>query len=80
MGYTVDYKDMATIQTTLRFEDWIHDEIKRIADDRGVSFASVVNLLLESELNKMGYTAAEWRKRGLGLRDSDESTGERQVQ
>lgn len=80
MGYNVDHRVMATIQTTLRFEDWIHDEIKRIADDRALSFAAVVNLLLESELNRMGYTAAEWRKRELGLEDVDEFTGERQTQ
>ncbi len=80
MGYNVEHKVMATIQTTLRFEDWIHDEIKRVADDRGVSFASIVNLLLESELNRMGHTAAEWRKRKLGLEDIDELTGERRAQ
>lgn len=80
--YTVDYKNMATKQRTIRIEEWIDSEVELIRirkPDKEVSYSEVVNSLLESELNRMGIYKSDYQKKKLGLPNNEVET-KRQAQ
>jgi hypothetical protein len=54
-------------QRNVRFSKWIHDEIEAIAEEKGETFTDIVNILLESELNYMGYTKAKYDAKRLNI-------------
>jgi hypothetical protein len=43
-------------QQSIIFEKWMADAIKKIAEDKGLTFTAVVTELLRQELALMGYT------------------------
>jgi hypothetical protein len=51
----------------VRFDRWIHDEIEAIAKKKGLTFTDVVNMLLGSELEYMGYSKAKYDAKTYGL-------------
>jgi hypothetical protein len=60
-------------QRNVRFQKWIHDEIEAIAAEKGETFTEIVNILLESELNYMGYTKSKYDTKRLNLRGHSEN-------
>jgi len=44
------------IQKPIRFDKWMADAIQEIADNKGLTFTSVVQELLRQELAFMGYS------------------------
>jgi predicted DNA-binding ribbon-helix-helix protein len=58
----------------VRFDRWIHDVIEEIAQEKGLTFTDVVNVLLGSELEYMGYSKSKYnvKKYGLGRGTSAE--------
>jgi predicted DNA-binding ribbon-helix-helix protein len=60
-----------------RLEPWIYDAIDEMAQEKGLTFTDVVNSLLGSELDFMGYSKAQYDAKTYGLGRGKEKAEER---
>jgi hypothetical protein len=65
------------IKQSIIFEKWMADAIKEIAEDKGLTFTSVVLELLRQELAVMGYTMGIGREAAKG---SEREPAEKQAE
>jgi hypothetical protein len=57
-------------QQSIIFDKWMADAIKEIAQEKGLTFTTVVTELLRQELSVMGYTMGIGREAGEDLQAS----------
>jgi hypothetical protein len=54
-------------QQSIRFAPWMHTAIEELAAEKALTFTDVVNILLESELEYMGFSESQYNAKTFGL-------------
>ena len=55
------------IQRAVRFEKWIVDSLTKLAKEKKTNFSNMMNILLEWELNHLGYSKSQYDAEVYGI-------------